>query len=92
MKQEPLVEDIQNYAQDIVDTVRRASSLILDATLVRVRSANRAFYQTFRRLARGDRGPPLHLRAGQRASGRSPTWRTLAGGHRPQELRLSTTS
>lgn len=41
----PLVEDIQNYAQYIVDTVRE-SLLILDATL-RVRSANRAFYQTF---------------------------------------------
>ncbi len=41
----PLVEDIQNYAMDIVDTVREPL-LILDATL-RVRSANRAFYQTF---------------------------------------------
>ena len=45
MKPEPLVEDIQNYAQNIVDTVREPL-LILDATL-RVRSANRAFYQTF---------------------------------------------
>src|SRR6476619_4663996 len=45
MNREPLVEDIQNYAQDIVDTVREPL-LILDATL-RVRSANRAFYQTF---------------------------------------------
>ncbi|HEY1929734.1 MAG TPA: PAS domain-containing protein, partial [Caulobacteraceae bacterium] len=45
MTREPLVEDIQNYAQDIVDTVREPL-LILDATL-RVRSANRAFYQTF---------------------------------------------
>ncbi len=44
-KQTPLVEDIQNYAQNIVDTVREPL-LILDATL-RVRSANRAFYQTF---------------------------------------------
>ena len=43
--QTPLVEDIQNYAQNIVDTVREPL-LILDATL-RVRSANRAFYQTF---------------------------------------------
>jgi PAS domain S-box-containing protein len=42
---DPLVEDIQNYAQNIVDTVREPL-LILDATL-RVRSANRAFYQTF---------------------------------------------
>ena len=41
-----LAEDIQNYAQNIVDTVREPL-LILDATL-RVRSANRAFYQTFR--------------------------------------------
>ena len=41
----PLVEDIQNYAQNVVDTVREPL-LILDATL-RVRSANRAFYQTF---------------------------------------------
>ena len=45
MIQEPLVEDIQNYAQNIVDTVREPL-LILDTTL-RVRSANRAFYQTF---------------------------------------------
>src|SRR5450631_3716547 len=42
---EPLVEDIQNYAQNIVDTVREPL-LTLDATL-RVQSANRAFYQTF---------------------------------------------
>ena len=41
----PLVDEIQNYAQNIVDTVREPL-LILDATL-RVRSANRAFYQTF---------------------------------------------
>src|SRR5881227_3792981 len=45
MNREPLVEDIQNYAQNIVDTVREPL-LILDTTL-RVRSANRAFYQTF---------------------------------------------
>ena len=45
MERGPLVEDIQNYAQNIVDTVREPL-LILDATL-RVRSANRAFYQTF---------------------------------------------
>src|SRR4051812_3609707 len=42
---EPLVEDIQDYALNIVDTVREPL-LILDTTL-RVRSANRAFYQTF---------------------------------------------
>src|SRR6188508_2994819 len=45
MKPEPLVEDIQNYAQNIVDTVREPL-LILDRSL-RVHSANRAFYQTF---------------------------------------------
>src|SRR5271170_3578316 len=45
MNRVPLVEDIQNYALNIVDTVREPL-LILDATL-RVRSANRAFYQTF---------------------------------------------
>jgi PAS domain S-box-containing protein len=45
MEQTPLVDDIQNHAQNIVDTVREPV-LILDATL-RVRSANRAFYQTF---------------------------------------------
>ena len=45
MERRPLVEDIQTYAQNIVDTVREPL-LILDATL-RVRSANRAFYQTF---------------------------------------------
>src|SRR5215218_4834817 len=44
-EQMPLVEDIQNYAVDIVDTVREPL-LILDTTL-RVRFANRAFYQTF---------------------------------------------
>ncbi|HLK16716.1 MAG TPA: histidine kinase dimerization/phospho-acceptor domain-containing protein, partial [Fimbriimonadaceae bacterium] len=44
MKQPPVV-DIESYAQDIVDTVREPL-LMLDTTL-RVRSANRAFYQTF---------------------------------------------
>jgi signal transduction histidine kinase len=43
---QPLVDDIQSFAQNIVDTVREPL-LILDTTL-RVRSANRAFYQTFR--------------------------------------------
>src|SRR3954465_10404474 len=42
MKRKPLVEA---YAQDIVDTVREPL-LMLDPNL-RVRSANRAFYQTF---------------------------------------------
>src|SRR3954471_10283591 len=45
MNRPPLAEDIQDYAQNIVDTVREPL-LILDTTL-RVRSANRAFYQTF---------------------------------------------
>src|SRR6476619_4090426 len=45
MLREPLIEDIQDYALNIVDTVREPL-LILDTTL-RVRSANRAFYQTF---------------------------------------------
>src|SRR3954452_24930053 len=45
MNRTPLVEDIQDYAMNIVDTVREPL-LILDTTL-RVQSANRAFYQTF---------------------------------------------
>ncbi|MHC5537407.1 ATP-binding protein [Singulisphaera rosea] len=45
MTREPLGEAIEAYAQNIVDTVREPL-LILDATL-RVRSANRAFYQAF---------------------------------------------
>lgn len=49
MQQRSQGEDIQNFAQNIVDTVREPL-LILDTTL-RVRSANRAFYQTFRVLA-----------------------------------------
>ena len=44
-QQRPLVADIQNFAQNIVDTVREPL-LMLDPDL-RVRSANRAFYQTF---------------------------------------------
>ncbi len=43
MTREPLVEANEAYAQNIIDTVRERL-LILDATL-RVRSANRAFYQ-----------------------------------------------
>jgi len=42
----PLVADIQNFAQDVFDTVREPL-IVLDAAL-RVRSANSAFYQTFR--------------------------------------------
>lgn len=41
-----LVDQIENHAQDVVDTVRE-SLLILDRSL-RVHSANRAFYQTFK--------------------------------------------
>ena len=41
----PLVADIQNFAQDVFDTVREPL-LVLDAAL-RVHSANRAFYLTF---------------------------------------------
>ena len=41
----PFVEDIETYAQDIVDTVREPL-LMLD-THLRVQSANRAFYETF---------------------------------------------
>ncbi len=44
-QQRPLMADIQNFAQNIVDTVREPL-LMLDPDL-RVRSANRAFYQTF---------------------------------------------
>ena len=84
MQQPALVEDIQNYAQNIVDTVREPL-LILDTTL-RVRSANRAFYQTFHVSPGGDRGPP-DLRAGQRPVGH-PRPADAARGHRPQELRL----
>ena len=46
MDQEPFVDDIETYAQDIVDTVREPL-LMLDANL-RVQSANRAFYETFK--------------------------------------------
>jgi len=45
MQRAQLVEDIETYAQDIVNTVREPL-LMLDTTL-RVQSANRAFYQTF---------------------------------------------
>ncbi|HYJ79575.1 MAG TPA: PAS domain-containing protein, partial [Longimicrobiaceae bacterium] len=45
-RRKPLAAEIETYAQDIVDTVREPL-LMLDTTL-RVRSANRAFYQTFK--------------------------------------------
>src|SRR5436305_1088058 len=46
MKQQIQVETIQNFAQNIVDTVREPL-LMLDTTL-RVHSANSAFYRTFK--------------------------------------------
>ena len=42
----PRVDELQTYARDIVETVREPL-LMLDTGL-RVRSANRAFYETFR--------------------------------------------
>src|SRR5213078_526909 len=42
----PLADELQSFAQNIVDTVREPL-LVLD-TALRVRSANRAFYETFR--------------------------------------------
>ncbi|MBW3572081.1 MAG: response regulator, partial [Gemmatimonadetes bacterium] len=45
-RSEAEIKAIETYAQNIVDTVREPL-LILDTTL-RVRSANRAFYETFR--------------------------------------------
>jgi len=46
LRKKPRVDDMETYAQDIVETVREPL-LMLDPTL-RVKSANRAFYQTFR--------------------------------------------
>ena len=69
MTPEPLVEDIQNYAQNIVDTVREPL-LILDATL-RVRSANRAFYR--RSTSRPGRPRAASSTSWATASGTSPT-------------------
>ena len=43
---QPLVADIQNFAQDVFDTVREPL-IVLDADLL-VRTANTSFYQTFR--------------------------------------------
>jgi serine phosphatase RsbU (regulator of sigma subunit) len=53
-----VVQVIETYAQDIVDTVREPL-LILDATL-RVRSANRAFYQTFHVSPAETEGRPIY--------------------------------
>ncbi|HEX8153178.1 MAG TPA: response regulator [Thermoanaerobaculia bacterium] len=48
-RSQTLLDAVAGYAQDIVDTVREPL-LILDGSL-RVHSANRAFYQTFRVVA-----------------------------------------
>ena len=53
-----LIEPIETYAQDVVDTVREPL-LILDSTL-RVHSANRAFYRISRRTARSRKHVRLH--------------------------------
>jgi len=54
----PLVADIQNFAQDVFDTVREPL-IVLDAAL-RVRSANSAFYQTFRVLPPETENRPIY--------------------------------
>jgi signal transduction histidine kinase/CheY-like chemotaxis protein len=73
LKRKPRVQDIETYAQDIVETVREPL-LMLDTTL-RVRSANRAFYQTFRVSAQETENRLIHeLGNGQWAS---PDLRTL---------------
>lgn len=79
-----LLEQIETYAQDVVDTVREPL-LILDSSL-RVHSANRAFYQTFVRLLGGD-GKPADLRAGERPVGH-PRPAHSARGHRAHQLCL----
>ena len=84
MKRKPLVEDIETYAQDIVDTVREPL-LILDTTL-RVRSANRAFYQTFHVSSEETENRLIYeLGNGQWDI---PDSADAARRHRPQELRL----
>ncbi|HEX8392080.1 MAG TPA: PAS domain-containing protein, partial [Longimicrobium sp.] len=60
----PRVRELESYAQDIVQTVREPL-LILDAAL-RVRGANRAFYQTFQVSAAETEDRPLfELGSGQ---------------------------
>ena len=93
MERTPQVEDIQNYALNIVDTVREPL-LILDTTL-RVRSANRAFYQTFHvsseetenrfiyELGNGEWDIPDLARCSKTSSPRAPSstissWSTLS--------------
>jgi signal transduction histidine kinase len=77
----PLELDAQNFAQNIVDTVREPL-LILDSEL-RVRSANRAFYRTFRVSADVTEGELIyHLGNGQWDI---PALRTLLEEIIPQE-------
>jgi len=58
------IPDLQNFAQDIFDTVREPM-LVLDAAL-RVRSANAAFYKTFRMSTAETEGNLVYeLRSGQ---------------------------
>ena len=58
MAVQPLVADIQNFAQDVFDTVREPL-LVLDAAL-NVRSANSAFYQTFHVTAAETEGRQIY--------------------------------
>ena len=58
MKQKPLVEDMQSFAQNVVDTVREPL-LILDGDLC-IQSANRAFYQTFQVSAHETEGQLIY--------------------------------
>ena len=81
---ERLLAEIETYAQNIVDTVREPL-LMLDPNL-RVRSANRAFYQTFHVSAAGNRGQP-GLRAGQRSMG-YPRPACSPGRYYPAEVGL----
>jgi signal transduction histidine kinase/DNA-binding response OmpR family regulator len=53
-RSQSILDQVEMYAQDIVDTVREPL-LILDGTL-RVHSANRAFYQTFQVVAEDTEG------------------------------------
>ncbi|HEU4523081.1 MAG TPA: response regulator [Thermoanaerobaculia bacterium] len=53
-----LLEQIESYAQDVVDTLREPL-LILDSKL-RVHSANRAFYQTFHVSAEETENRPIY--------------------------------
>ena len=60
----PLIPDLQNFAQDVFDTVREPM-LVLDAAL-RVRSANAAFYRTFHMSAAETEGRLVYeLSSGQ---------------------------